>query len=178
MEEKLKNKKITGVYDKKELIDILNNYKGIFNATTIDYLNSLIELEFSVAKNYINENDRNALSELEIYRKIAIYNIYNRAINLIDTNNITANISYKGGYIDHKNLKLYSNESELFSYVYPNIIYQDPFEIGEICIARKSSDVQQKLFADYDLDEDILNQKNDNNKILIKKLPYLSINIK
>ena len=34
------------------------------------------------------------------------------------------------------------------------------------------------ISLDYDLDEDILNQKNDNNKILIKKLPYLSINIK
>lgn len=50
----------------------------------IDYLNSLIELEFSVVRDYIKNTDRIALAELEIYRKIAIYNICNRALHIFN----------------------------------------------------------------------------------------------
>lgn len=76
------------LYPKKELIDLLEKYKKILNKSTIDYLNSLIELEFSVVKDYIDIEERNFLEELEIYKKIAIYNIYNRVLNLFSKNQI------------------------------------------------------------------------------------------
>ncbi len=69
---------------KEELLKLLNEYRGILTSSILDYLNSLIELEFSVIKEYISEVDRKVLSELEIYRKVAIYNIYNRTKNLFD----------------------------------------------------------------------------------------------
>lgn len=53
----------------------------------LTYLNSLIELEFSVVKEHISNQDRVALSELEIYKNIAIYNIYNRTANLLREKN-------------------------------------------------------------------------------------------
>ncbi|MEE3342593.1 MAG: hypothetical protein VZS44_00700 [Bacilli bacterium] len=73
------------INSKEELLILLNQYEGILKKNMIEYLNSLIELEFSVIKEYISESDRKALSELEIYKKIAIYNIYNRALNLFNS---------------------------------------------------------------------------------------------
>lgn len=70
------------VSTKEELVKSLNAYRGILSDSAIDYLNSLIELEFSVIRDYISTDDRVALSELEVYKKIAIYNIYNRAFNI------------------------------------------------------------------------------------------------
>ena len=72
------------VKTKEELLELLTKYKKILNKEMIDYLNSLINLEFSIMRNYISNIERQALLELEIYRKIAIYNIYNRAINLFN----------------------------------------------------------------------------------------------
>ncbi len=71
------------LYTKEELRELLGRYKGILSNPMIEYLNSIIELEFSVVKENISENDRKALAELEIYKQAAAYNIYNRAIKLI-----------------------------------------------------------------------------------------------
>ena len=52
---------------REELIELLKGYKGILADSMINYLNSLIDLEFSVIREYISDNDRVALSELEVY---------------------------------------------------------------------------------------------------------------
>lgn len=69
---------------KEELQELLKKHKGILNISTIDYLESLIELEFSVIRNYISENDRAVLSQLELYKKVATYNIYKKALNIFE----------------------------------------------------------------------------------------------
>lgn len=81
------------VNSKEELIKLLKGYKGILSSPIINYLNSLIELEFSVIREYINDDNRKALSELEIYKKIAIYNIYNRALNIFEQANMKFDLS-------------------------------------------------------------------------------------
>lgn len=75
------------VNTKEELIELLKEYRGILTDSMLNYLNSLIELEFSVIREYIGNDDRKALSELEVYKRIAIYNIYNRALNLFNQQN-------------------------------------------------------------------------------------------
>lgn len=72
---------------KEELLELLKEYRGILTNPMLNYLNSLIELEFSVIKEYISDSDRKALTELEVYKKIAIYNIYNRTQNLFNQQN-------------------------------------------------------------------------------------------
>ena len=72
------------VKTKEELLEYLKEYRGILTKPMLDYLNSLIELEFSVIREHISDCDRKALAELEIYKKIAIYNIYNRTKNLFN----------------------------------------------------------------------------------------------
>ena len=81
------------INSKEELIELLKGYKGILSSPIINYLNSLIELEFSVIREYINDDNRKALSELEIYKKIAIYNIYNRALNIFEQANMKFDLS-------------------------------------------------------------------------------------
>ena len=55
----------------------------------IHYLNGLVDLEFSVIKDNINvsDDDRKVLSELEVYKRIAMYNIYNMALNIFEEAN-------------------------------------------------------------------------------------------
>lgn len=108
---------------KEELLKNLEEYKGILNREIIDYLNSIIELEFSVINDFISEKNRKALSELDIYRKASQYNIYNRAINLINNNGVgaivskfpiinpkTIDISISGKY---KNIKIFTFDNNI-----------------------------------------------------------------
>lgn len=74
---------IEKIASKNELHEELQKYKYVINSWMIDYLNSLLRLEFSVVREIVNKNEREVLSELEIYKKIAMYNIYHRAQNLI-----------------------------------------------------------------------------------------------
>lgn len=79
---------IDKVNTKEELLQLLKDYKVILNNQVIDYLESLINLDFSVIRENIYDKSKEALSELEIYKRIAIYNIYNRAINLFTQSNM------------------------------------------------------------------------------------------
>lgn len=83
----------------------------------MNYLNSLIELEFSVIREYIKDDDRESLSELEIYKRIAIYNIYNRALNLFKENEVPLDITgnergyeklYASVELGDRNIRLFS----------------------------------------------------------------------
>lgn len=79
---------IDKVNTKEELLQLLKDYKVILNNQVIDYLESLINLDFSVIRENIDDKSKKALSELEIYKRIAIYNIYNRAINIFTQSNM------------------------------------------------------------------------------------------
>lgn len=66
-----------------ELLEIVNGYKGILSPEIIEYLNSLIGLEFSALReDLLSSQAMQKLTELDLYRKILIYNIYNRAVNI------------------------------------------------------------------------------------------------
>lgn len=93
------NKEERELLNRAELKNLLKEYKGILNSSMMDYLDSLIGLEFSVIRDYISDSDRKVLSELEIYKKVAIYNIYNRAVNLIKKENIDVDIEHDNNYL-------------------------------------------------------------------------------
>ena len=105
---------------REELIELLKGYKGILADSMINYLNSLIDLEFSVIRDYISDNDRVALSELEIYKRIAIYNIYNRALSLFKENKLGLTITSKNSGISGKEIYALSGEKQyrVFEYNY------------------------------------------------------------
>lgn len=87
------NNNLNKVNTREELLELLKEYRGILSNPMQDYLNSLIELEFSVIRDYIKDKDREVLAELEIYKKVAIYNIYNRALKLFKMKDMQLSIS-------------------------------------------------------------------------------------
>ena len=74
------------MHKKEELKETLKMYKGILTNPIADYLNSLLELEFSVVRDYIDDTNRSTLANLDIYKRIAQYNIYIRALNIMGEN--------------------------------------------------------------------------------------------
>ncbi len=92
------------VKTEKDLIELLDKYKGVLSDFMLDYLDSLINLDFSVIKKYISDEHRNLLSELEIYKQIAIYNIYNKALKIFRESNLKFKVrdnqsGYQGVYV-------------------------------------------------------------------------------
>ena len=59
---------------KEELVKLLKSYEDILSIQMVDYLKSLIDLEFSVVRDNISDKDRVVLSELHIYRRVSMYN--------------------------------------------------------------------------------------------------------
>ena len=104
---------------KEELIESLQKYRGIITKPMLDYLNSLINLEFSVIRDYNADSDREVLSELEIYKKVAIYNIYNRALEIFEQNESGLIIS---GYLDNEwlNVRVSLSEKDIWLFDFDN----------------------------------------------------------
>lgn len=66
---------------KEELQTLLEQYKPILNHEVIEYLTELLELKTSVIKEMqLKLNQNKMLRELSLYKQIAIYNIYYRAL--------------------------------------------------------------------------------------------------
>lgn len=95
---------------KKELKHSLVAYKKILTNSIFDYLNSILELEFSVLKKNISDDERKLLTELSIYREIAIYNIYNRALKLIKEIDLELPLEKDP---DHSHIALVSKKEEI-----------------------------------------------------------------
>lgn len=108
---------------KEELLESLKEYRGILTEPMLNYLNSLIELEFSVIREYISDSDRKALAELEVYKKIAIYNIYNRVQNLFNQQNDKFILSGNNDVLERLSVstKLSDRSVELFDFDYKEI---------------------------------------------------------
>lgn len=116
---------INKVNTKEELTRKLKGYNGILNNSIIDYLTSLIELEFSVVRENICKDDRKSLSKLDIYKRIAIYNIYNRTLKLFKEK--IADFDFYDYEKDYENLIIsislnVSNNIRLFNFDYSDSI--------------------------------------------------------
>ena len=107
------------VSDKKEeLLQLLDKYKGILNKGILEYLSSLIELEFSVIRENINPNDRECLCQLELYKRIAIYNIYQRALDLISKSGIMYSFNDKEDMHLQLSTQIHNRILNLFDFNY------------------------------------------------------------
>ncbi len=73
------------ILSNNELRNYVQSCSGIFTPEIVDYLNSLIGLEISALnQSEISESTMAKLNEFSLYRKIVIYNIYNRALNVLN----------------------------------------------------------------------------------------------
>ena len=71
--------------EKLELKHELRKYKHLLSASVFEYLESLVELEVSALKDYISDDEKTFLKQLSLYKNIEIYNIYNRALQMLKT---------------------------------------------------------------------------------------------
>ena len=71
------------ISSKEELKESLDRYKRILNPRVIDYLNQLVELEFSAVKDIVDIEDREMLQNLDLYKNVVAYNIYNSTLELL-----------------------------------------------------------------------------------------------
>lgn len=71
------------ISSKEELKESLDRYKRILNPRVIDYLNQLVELEFSAVKDIVDIEDREMLQNFDLYKNVVAYNIYNRTLELL-----------------------------------------------------------------------------------------------
>ena len=74
---------VWGLNDIKE--DIKLN-KDDLSSFYLDYLKCLVDLEFSVLREYINERERGILQRSNIYWKVSLYNLLHRTLYLIKKN--------------------------------------------------------------------------------------------
>lgn len=150
------------VNTKEELIELLKKYRGILADPMIDYLTSLIELEFSVIREYIKEDDRKSLAELEIYKRIAIYNIYNRALNLFNEKKMKYNFTgnedgYEGLIIfvplkDNNIIKVFDfNYKGFYSDSWSTVKIPDEYKTMEIGTISLYQSLESKELRDAEL---------------------------
>ena len=120
MKLKCTNENWNKINSKEELDVFLKKYNNMLSDSIISYLNSLLNLEISVIRDYIKAEDRITLSELEIYKRIAIYNIYNRALSLFKENKLGLTITSKNSGILGKEIYALSGEKQyrVFEYNY------------------------------------------------------------
>lgn len=109
------------ISSKEELKESLNRYKRILNPRVIDYLNQLVELEFSAVKDIIDIEDREILQNLDLYKNIVAYNIYNRTLELLSNKQelkIFDNKDRVSGLMAYKDIG--NNTIRILDYKYDN----------------------------------------------------------
>ena len=95
------NSKIEKVPSLEELNVLLSEYSKKIDYSYIRIIKDIINLEFSVLrKDILDSEEREQLSEIELYRKAAIYNIYHRAMEILNKEK------------NHYNIKIRNNEDD------------------------------------------------------------------
>ena len=79
---------------KASLKCLLETHKNTLSKEIYDYLNSLIELEFSVVEEYLSKSDIDKISDTSLYYNVALYNIYLRIMNIIHSLDILPSLKY------------------------------------------------------------------------------------
>jgi len=83
------------MYTKEVLIEELKKYRRVLSSNMNDYLDDILNLEYSVLRENIGSDERDALSQLKIYKAIAKYNIYHRAIMIGEKLGLQSSIADK-----------------------------------------------------------------------------------
>ncbi len=79
---------------KASLKYLLETHKNTVSKEIYNYLNSLIELEFSVVEEYLSKSDIAKISDTSLYYNVALYNIYHRIMNIIRSLDVLPSLKY------------------------------------------------------------------------------------
>ena len=152
------------IMKKEEVLELLKSARIILNNEMISYLESIINLEFSVVKDVISTDERKALTELQVYRSSLIYNIYNRDVKYFTEEYKKNNFQFFDFYINSNDVP----SIKLFIKV-PNSNFENDKKIQKQLELTRF--YFEKLKNEYDLKDSAL----VSNKKFVKKLPGLNI---
>lgn len=117
---------IKKVKDEGELRSYLKASSGVFDKDIVRYLDGLIDLDFNVVREDISDEDMKILSQIDLYKEIVIYNVYNRSrkilTNLFESHKIPYKIADNENNIEGLEvyLKLSRENFEVFDFDYSN----------------------------------------------------------
>lgn len=113
------------IYTEKYFESLLNKYKDIFSTEVDDYLKKMVNGSISAVSEELNSKEgdnKEALRDFSIYRKIVIYNTYRRILSLVDRKKVKLSETSSDFRINNKVL----TQNKLF-----DMNYQDtPFLIN------------------------------------------------
>lgn len=136
---------IEKVKSKEELIFELKNNKSIISNELYEYLNSLIELEFSALKNCITNEERKFLFDFGLYKQIVVYNIYERALNILSRFDC---VLKKESELDLDNLNAYVDDKKVFEFKYNRLPIS---EMDKICLIELHNMVKSDIQREKEL---------------------------
>ena len=147
------------------LMRMLKKDKLILNNEMHDYLEGLINLDYSVVKELITTEQRDALNDLQLYRSALIYNIQILDRKYYNKEYIKDNILFFGFNIAKGDIPTIT----LFNRTASSSAMDDP-EINKKITMTKL--YLERIKDEYGLSDNDL----DINKTIIKKMPGLVIN--
>lgn len=113
---------------KEKLNTLLNDYQYIFSRNLLVYLEYLIDLKVSAGTTaFISDDDRKKLLQLEVYREIAKFNIYFRALKLANISNESSS------YVENGYLNLIRSINKQYYKIF-EFDYHNPKNIGHVVL--------------------------------------------
>lgn len=167
-------------YTKEELENRLKREKWMFSSAVYEYFEYLLNLDFSVMRDYITNEEREVISAMGIYNALATYNIYERSLDILMNNVKDLNICDRQLLIastvsDNRNIPLFmyaynlSNKQignvNLFQTFSDNPAYKDECNL--------THDTCALLLEDYGVDDSSLNEYNSLEIVSLKSMPNL-----
>ena len=129
------NKNKTILESQKELYQDLKQYEWLLSKESYEYLESLLALEISAFNKEFNNDNREILRKIELYKRIVIYNICNRTKNLLLNNGNGIEISTVENYKHPVEFSIFGkmNGKSINSFRF-NIEEDSPLYIGDAII--------------------------------------------
>lgn len=137
-----KNKNL--LESERTLYQELKQYDWLLSKQAYEYLEALLALEISAFNKEFDDDNRQTLSKIDLYKRIALYNICNRTKNLLVNNGNNIEISAVENYEHPVEFNIFGriNGKSINSFRF-NIAEDNPLYIGDAIIY--SSDVNPIL---------------------------------
>lgn len=125
---------------KEQMLQLLKKYEEIFTKEILEYFCDLINLQYSVIQDVISKETRNTLSEFNIYKEIAKFNIYNKTIKLLKSKKfqIISNEDGLNGVVVVSEIN--NKPVKLFKFIYGVENFDSIYSIGNITLHQTLED--------------------------------------
>lgn len=131
----------------KALLETLNDYKWLLSSDAYSYLEALIGLEISAYDPSIQDQEREVLKRLDLYKKVCIYNICMRTKRLLNNNSNGIILSTVENFNNPIEFNIYGNVNGTSFPVFAfDIEKENPKYIGDsdVYLSRINDELRKK----------------------------------